>query len=94
MWDTCGEEVQDHGPGFFLSPWSQAFSQQEGRWTYLAFAVTMYRSTPAYGRKHVFRCIVSLAGGHGGTEWLTSWCQREGIQKKARIRFIPRVTDQ
>ena len=54
----------------------------------------MYRSTAAYGRKHLFRCIVFLAGGHGGTEWLTSWCQRERIQKKARIRFIPRVTDQ
>ena len=39
---------------------------------YLAFAVTMYRSTAAYGRKHVFRCIVSLAGRHGGTEWLTT----------------------
>lgn len=37
-------------------PWSQAFSQQEGRWMYLAFAVTKYRSAAAYGRKHVFRC--------------------------------------
>lgn len=54
----------------------------------------MYRSTAAYGRKHVFRCIVFLAGVHGGTEWLTSWYQREGVQKKARIRFSPRVTDQ
>lgn len=74
------------------SPWSQAFSQQVGSWMYLAFAVTKYRSTAPYKRKHVFRCVVSLAGGHGGTEWLTSWCRREGIQEKARIRFSPRVT--